>query len=191
MEREQCSILIASLKSHLMADSVDTHSVGRAWCATDHWWPFPLFLEAAGITQTWNQVIDAQWSHIILSKLYNFPQPLFPHRDRLKGKNATKGLRLYLRSCHLSTPPCPLLWLCLKAHCLSENQLPHLLIALCLSFLVCKTGVLSLSQRIILRMTEIKRIKCLVQGLALRKHWAILSCCLVRHFQCWNIHKVF
>lgn len=42
-----------------------------------------------------------------------------------------------------------------------------------------------------MRNTEIKLVKCLVKGLALRKCLVIVSCCLVRHFQCWNIQQGF
>lgn len=56
-------------------------------------------------------------------------------------------------------------WQCVKTHCLSENQPHHLVTALCLSFVVCKMGALSLVQRIMMRIIEIKHSKYRAQRL--------------------------
>lgn len=114
-----------------------------------HVWPLVtlMCLEAAGIRQTWNQIIDAQWNHVCLSKLLNFPQPQFPHCERLKWENACKGPGMVADEWSLvSSFLFPSQRQCLKTRYPSENQLHPLRLTLCLSFLVCKLGVPSLAR---------------------------------------------
>lgn len=91
--------------------------------------------------------------------------------------------------CHLL--PAPSQWQGQKSYSLRENKLHYLLTTLCLSFLICKTGLWVLPRGLEWELLELKHVKCLVQVLELRKCWSMISSYLVRYSQYCNVPKDF
>lgn len=69
VKRTDLGILLVSLKSYPITDSVD---ILHVWYSTDHWCPHLHRVSRSSWNHIWNQIIGRQENHKSLSTLLNF-----------------------------------------------------------------------------------------------------------------------